>query len=200
MAGLLKPTSGEIYLNNKNIKLFKREEFARLVAFVPQNFYINFPFTVAEIVATGRYPWKKKFEQLNSKDYKCINNAISICELNSLKHKTILNLSGGERQRTVFARALAQDSDILLLDEATSNLDIKHTLKIFEYLKYSKKNVISIFHDLNLAKLYSDKIIMLKQGNIFDYGNTKEIFNLKNLSELFEVSEKTLEKLIVGTI
>ncbi len=123
------PDSGHIFLNGKELASVSRKEIAKNIALVSQNYNINFPFTVKEIVMMGRHPYIPRFSHPAEKDIDLVDSIMEKTEINSFRNKRITELSGGERQRSVFARALCQDTPWLLLDESFSNMDISHTLR-----------------------------------------------------------------------
>ncbi len=191
VSGFLKPQSGSVDLDTKNILSFSKNELAKQISLVSQDYGINFPFSVEEVVMMGRHPHIPRFSQPTDRDIEMANKIIGTCEIDHLKKRKITELSGGERQRSVFARALCQDTPILLLDEAFSNMDISHTLQMLTLVKRlvieKNKIVISVFHDLNLASSWSDEIIMLKNGKIKAMGNAQEILTKEKIKEVFNV-------------
>ncbi len=191
LIGYKKPDSGNIKYKGKEISKYKKREISKEISLVPQEFHTDIPFTVEEVVFMGRYPYLSRFSNFSPEDIKIIDHVIKLLELESIKKRCITELSGGEKQRVIFARALAQDTPVLLLDEAISNMDIKHKLKILDILKEKiekeKKTIIMTMHDINLAALYADKLIMMKTGKVVAYGNTEEIIEKETINFVFEV-------------
>ncbi len=191
LLGYLKPEKGEVILEQKNIKKYKKREIAKKIAYVPQNYAVNFPYTAEEIVLMGRYPYIPKFSLPTKKDYQLVEHIEKLMELDSLRHRIITNLSGGEKQRVMIARAIAQDTQLTLLDEPTSNLDIKHSLKILDIfrkkVKKENKTVICVFHNINEAAQFCDELIFMKKGNIIAAGCIEEVLNEDVLKEVFEI-------------
>ena len=199
-----RPSSGKVSLFGLPLKRYTQKRMARKVALVPQNFYINFAFTVEEIVLMGRHPHIAKFSALTSQDRQLVETAIQSADIESLRKKYITALSGGERQRGIFARALAQDTPVLLLDEATSNLDIKHTLNTLDMIafqvKSQKKTVIAVFHDLNLAAHYCDYLLFMKEGALVIHGPTEEVLKEEHIKEVFEVDSQITQNAFSGSM
>ena len=130
-----KPTGGRIVYKGKDLGSYSTKELSTEIALVPQNFYINFPFTVKEVVMMGRYPHIPRFSAPSAEDVDIVQEIMEKTGVSEFTGRFITELSGGERQRVVFARALAQDTHVLILDEATSNLDINHSISLVEYLR-----------------------------------------------------------------
>jgi len=189
-----KPASGNMYFNGKPLIDYSKRELSRAVALVPQNFYINFPFTAEEIVMMGRYPHIPRFSQPTAEDIRMVKNIMKETETEKFKNRFISELSGGERQRVVIARALAQDTPFLFLDEATSNLDINHALSLLNLAKAgtetSNKTVISVMQDINLAALFCDEFIFIKEGQVVMSGPARETLKNETLKEVFDVDSK----------
>ncbi len=192
ISGFLKPLSGTIELDTKSLVLFSKKELAKRISVVSQDYGINFPFSVKDIVLMGRHPYISRFSLPSAEDVQKAEDTMSICGIIHLQGRKINELSGGERQRCIFARALCQDTPILLLDEAFSNMDIHHTLQLLQLIKKSVKEnnklVISVFHDLNLASTWSDSILVLKKGEVMAFGKSADVLTKENIKDTFEVN------------
>ena len=188
--GLLVPQQGEMLVRGGDIRQKSRRELAALLAFVPQEFSLVFPFTVREIVMMGRYYHLGGLQFEDGADYRIVEEAMARTDTLPFAERLINNLSGGERQRVLIARALAQQSDIMLLDEATAFLDIKHQLALFELIKkLNKENgltVLIVTHDINLAAQYTDRIILLQGGKIHSLGRPAEVVTEENIRNVYE--------------
>ncbi len=191
LTGYLKPDSGNIFFDKQNILSLSSNEIARKTALVSQDYYINFPYTVREIVTMGRHPYMGRFFSADKEDVNIINAVANLTEINSLMNRDITCLSGGERQRCVFARALCQKTPILLLDEAFSNMDIHHSFNLLKNLKKEIKNsnitIIAVFHDINFASIWSDEMIFLKKGNIIASGTPEDILTEETIKQAYEM-------------
>jgi len=185
------PATGGVFLNGKNLTAYSRKQLAKEIAVVPQNFHINFPYTVADIVMMGRYPYIPRFARPAAADLALMEKVMHQAEAFEFRHRFITELSGGERQRVVFARALAQDTPVLLLDEATSNLDIRHTMalmnQVSEKTQRSDGLVIAVFQDINLASVFCDELVFFRNGAIVDHGRKDEVLNPDTIRTVFEV-------------
>ena len=188
------PRSGSIRYRGNDIESYAKRELAREIALVPQDFYINFPFTVREVVLMGRHPYIPRFGSATIADQEIVDRAIQFMELEQFQDKYVTELSGGEKQRVVFARAFAQDTPALILDEGTSSLDIHHTLKLLDLVRQNvrlkNKTVIAAMHDLNLAAAFCDQIVFIKAGEIVAKGRTEDVLNAENIRQVFGVDAK----------
>ncbi|TFZ40376.1 ABC transporter ATP-binding protein [Soehngenia longivitae] len=180
---------GNISIYGKNIRDYTRKELARIVSFVPQDTYLDFEFSIEELVFMGRYPFQKRFQNDGKYDYDISYRAMALTNTLEIKDRLITQISGGERQRALIAKALAQDPKIILLDEPTSHLDINHQIEVLELLKELNKKqnltIISVLHDLNLASRYSDKLVLLKDGQILKSGNVDEVLTASNIENAY---------------
>lgn len=186
----LYPRIGEIYFKGENIFKMDLKEFCRSVAFVSQDFEANFAFSVLEVVLMGRIPHLKRLQFETKEDIKIAENALSECDILSLRDKMIDELSAGERQRVIIARALAQEPILLILDEPTSHLDIGHQIQILDLLKrLNRQNnltIVMVLHDLNLASAYCDRIVLIDKGEIFQEGSPDQVLTYQNIESVYK--------------
>ena len=161
-----KPTTGKIKINGIDIWQLTSRQVACSIATVLQENSSDFSLTVREIVTLGRTPYSKWLTNSNSEsDKKIVQSSIDRLSLTKFENRHLNTLSGGERQRVMVARALAQEPDILILDEPTNHLDIRQQLEILNLLKDLSITVITSLHDLNMARINCDEILILKDGH-----------------------------------
>lgn len=188
------PTAGRITYKGRDLGTYSTKELSKEIALVPQNFYINFPFTVREVVMMGRYPHIPRFSAPSAEDISVVQDIMEKTEVSEFTGRFINELSGGERQRVVFARALAQGAHVLILDEATSNLDINHSISLLNIcerrMKQQGRTVISVMQDINLAAVYCDYLVFMSRGRIVTHGATRDVLNPATLHKVFNVDAK----------
>ena len=191
IARINKPTNGDIFINNKNIKKVKEKNIAKEVAFLPQGPVCPDGLTVRELVAFGRFPHQKMIGGLTSYDKEIIDWAIEETGLSEFADRGVENLSGGQRQRAYIAMVIAQNSDYIFLDEPLNNLDMKHSVEIMKTLRKLcdelNKTVVIVIHDINFASCYSDYIVALKDGKLVKNGVTEETIQKEELESIYEI-------------
>ncbi len=169
LAGVLRPTGGAVMLKGRPLADRPRRAVARVMALVPQEGGLADDFTVAEAVALGRHPHRSRFGAWRAEDADAVAQALAAADLEALRDRPVQALSGGERQRVLFARALAQAPEIMLLDEPTAHLDLAHRQRLLDLLAARHRaglTVICVLHDLNLAALYCDRLVLMAGGRI----------------------------------
>ena len=188
------PTGGTIVYKGRDLGSYSTKELSKEIALVPQNFYINFPFTVKEVVMMGRYPHIPRFSAPSAEDIDIVQEIMEKTGVSDYTGRFITELSGGERQRVVFARALAQDTQVLILDEATSNLDINHSISLLNIsekrMKQQDGTIISVMQDINLAAVYCDYLVFMTKGRIAIHGATKDVLNSDTIRRVFNIDAK----------
>jgi len=187
------PFKGKVLIEGKDIKSFNGKKLSKKIAILTQNYNSEFPYTVYESVALGRYPYLRgPFSTLSEKDKLIIEESIKIVGLQTLKDNFINELSGGELQRVFLAQAFAQDPLVLLLDEPTNHLDLKYQLEILNYIKTwaNEKNkiVLAVLHDLNLVYSFADRVILINEGKIRKDGSPKEVLNSRALEKTYDIN------------
>ena len=191
-SGVLKPSQGEIKLDGSSLSRLSRRSIARTVAVVPQQFHIAFAFTVTEVVMLGRIPFLKAFTEEREIDRQFVSSALKLVGISELKERRFDEISGGERQKVILAMALAQQPKLLLLDEPTVHLDIAHQVEILELVRSLNKErgltVIAAMHDLNLASLYFDRLVLLKEGRVSADGTPHQVLTEARIREVFSAS------------
>ena len=191
-AGVLRPTGGKVQLDGTNLNKLSRREIAQRVAVVPQQFHMPFAFTVEEMVLLGRIPFIKTLTGETAEDRSAVHHAVQMLGIEHLKGRTFNELSGGERQKVILAMTLAQEPRLLLLDEPTQHLDIAHQVEILELIRGFNKErgltVVGAMHDLNLAALYFDRLILLKDGSIYASGSPAEVLTAENIERVYSAS------------
>ena len=198
------PDEGHIDYNGRALSSFSKKELSREIALVPQNFYINFPFTVREIVTMGRYPHIPRFAAPSPEDMDTVDMVMEVTKTTDFARRYITELSGGERQRVVFARALAQTAPVLILDEATSNLDINFSISLMNVAEQrvvqNGDTVIAVMQDINLAAGYCDYLIFMSGGRIAAHGATESILNPETLRSVFNIETKVYQESYTGSL
>ena len=199
LSGLL-DYSGEVLLNNIDIKKLSRKKISKSIAMMSQISEVHFSFSVYETVSLGRYAHtgKKLFPENHYSHNDIVFECLKKVGLLDIKDKLITELSGGQLQRVYLARVFAQQPEIILLDEPTNHLDIKHQIELIEYLKEwandKNKIVISVMHDINLAMQLADKIILMDNGEIVFIGTIDEIKNSDILEKAYNTDIKSFMK------
>lgn len=198
LCGVLRAQAGRVRWNGSELGMVKRRDLARSIALVPQELVVPFAFTVAEVVGLGRTPHMRPLLGESSRDREAVARALALTDAGTLANRYFGDLSGGERQRVVTAMALAQILDaegdgtapaVLLLDEPTVHLDVNHQIQVLELVhKLNRERgltILATMHDLNLASLYFDRLILLKEGRIVTEGIPREVLSKERVEQVF---------------
>jgi len=189
--GNLKGYDGNIVYKGRNLKQMNYSQRAKEISVLYQNCDCDFPFSCFEVAAMGLYPHKGNLNGLNKNDIDFIKHIMELTDTIKFAHKNINCISGGQRQRVLIARALLQKPKLLFLDEAMSGLDISSRIKMTEIIFNECKNngitAVNISHDINLAFEKSDKIIALKNGEVYSFGKPEDLLNKDFFREVFNV-------------
>ena len=186
LAGLRKPTRGEVTFNGVNLAHINRRETAQQIALVAQQLDTTDRLSVRETVELGRTPWLGPITPFGEADRKIVEDALVETGVAHLAERQWQTLSGGERQRAHIARALAQKADYLILDEPTNHLDIHHQLAILALIKRLPITVILALHDLNQA-MGCDRIGIMEGGRLEIVGSPEDTLTAERINRIFEV-------------
>ncbi|MGL5939569.1 MAG: ABC transporter ATP-binding protein [Waterburya sp.] len=191
LARLLKPKSGMVYLDGKDIVQLKSKTVAQKLGMLTQSPIAPEGLTVRDLVAMGRYPYQNWLQQWSKEDELKLAEALEITMMSQLADRALDKLSGGQRQRAWIAMILAQDTDILLLDEPTTFLDLSHQVELLDLLQElheSKgKTIVMVLHDLNLACRYADYLVAVQQGKVYAMGTPKQVMTESMVQEVFNL-------------
>jgi iron complex transport system ATP-binding protein len=184
-----KPDSGDIMIGGESTKSMSHRELSRRIAVVEQEQRFATDITVRELVALGRLPYQSLLSEESEADRQAVELSLTQGGLLDLSERTLSTLSGGERQRARLAMALAQDASILALDEPTTHLDIRHQLDLLtllETLRAQGLTVLAVLHDLNLAALFCEDLILLKEGQVYATGTVDQVLTAENIAAVYD--------------
>lgn len=185
---VLQPNNGKIFFDGTELSELSHRDTALKMAVVAQHSTVNFDFSVLEMVLMGRSPYKGLLDRDQLDDYEIARHALAQVGLSDFEIRNFNTLSGGEQQRVILARALAQRTECLVLDEPTNHLDIKYQLELMTIVKRLDATVVSAIHDLNLAAIYCDRIIALKDGHIVCSGTPQDVLSSDTIRHIYGVS------------
>ena len=189
LSGLQKAQKGTVTIKDKNILNYRRRNLSQIMAIVPQHIEVGFPFTVADTVIMGRSPHLGILGMEGENDFHIAEEAMKFTDVSHLTDRKLFQLSGGELQRVIIARAICQQPEIILLDEPTTALDPAHQLKIMDLMEKFRREhgttIIMVSHDLNLASMYGDRVLLLKSGRVVKTGDPKSVLNKELLEDSY---------------
>jgi ABC-type cobalamin/Fe3+-siderophores transport system ATPase subunit len=191
LGGMLKPTSGSVFLADSALGSWSRRDVARRIAFVPQETHSSFDFSVLDVVLMGRFPHLGAFALEGPEDLAIARDALQATGTSVFETRSFNTLSGGEKQRVVIASALAQRAELLLLDEPTASLDVGHQLEVTALLTRlnREQNVTMVLttHDLNFAASLCRHLMLVRDGRVIASGPTGEVLTANAVKALYDV-------------
>jgi ABC-type cobalamin/Fe3+-siderophores transport systems, ATPase components len=186
------PYTGTVQFEGSDIARMKPAQIARRIGVLTQSHHVAYSFTVEEIVKLGRYCYSPGiFDAMTQEDAGQVQNALEITGMTPFKNQSVLTLSGGELQRAFLAQVFAQNPNMLILDEPTNHLDLVYQKQIFEligqWLKEPKRAVLSVVHDLSLARAYGTHAILLDKGRVVSCGALRDVVTRDKLCEIYNM-------------
>lgn len=182
------PFEGAIRLEGRSVEDWSARDRARRLAYVQQAPTLTFDFTVEELVVLGRAPHRGWLQAYRAKDRARVREALAMVDLEGFASRSVLSLSGGELQRVFLAQALVQEADLLLLDEPTSHLDVHYQFAFMEQIQglvEEGRAVLAVFHDLELAARYADRLLVLKEGKLVADGAPADVLTPACIADVF---------------
>ena len=197
------PYTGTIRFAGKDLKKTDAATRARSLGVLSQNHFVGYAFSVEEVVRLGRYAHRGGlFTSRRADDEAAVEEALERTGLTPLRRQSVLTLSGGELQRTFLAQVFAQDPDYLLLDEPTNHLDLVYQKQIFaliaEWLKTPGRAVVSVVHDLSLAKAYGTHALLLNRGKPVAYGDAAAVMRPEHLNAVYDMDVADWMRALLG--
>ena len=197
IARIIQAKSGDIFVNNINIKEQSPKDLAKVMAVLPQSPQAPSGLTVEELISYGRFPHQKGFGKMKKEDEDIVTWALKSTGIEEFRERPMEALSGGQRQRAWIAMALAQQTEILILDEPTTYLDLAHQLEILKLLEELNRKqgttIVMVIHELNNAARFADHMIGVKKGKVVCQGTAHEVMTKENLKELFNIDAEIVE-------
>ncbi len=191
IARVLQPMSGSARLDGTSVHTIPTRTLAKSLALLPQGPIAPEGLTVKELVSQGRFPHQTLARQWSAEDSHAVFAAMQAADVAGFADRRVDSLSGGQRQRCWIAMILAQDTDVVLLDEPTTFLDLKVQVDVMTLLRqiahHQNRTLIVVLHDLNIAAMFGDKIIMMRGGVIVDQGPPDDVMTRRNLARVFDL-------------
>jgi len=187
-SGVLLPLQGSVDLGERNIQKISRSNIAKILGYLPQELESLYDLSVEEVVSMGRYPHISSFGSWTAADRDAVARSLHFTEMQEKRNSPLSRLSGGEKKRTFLASVLAQEPKVMLLDEPTASLDIHHQIQFLSLLKILAADGMAIAvatHDLNLASLFSDRLLVLDQGKIAAVGDPKQVLSAELIHAVY---------------
>ena len=184
------PYTGNIRWENEDIRTMKGNKLAQRIGILSQKNNVSYAYTVEEVVGLGRYAYKGGlFSGRDDGGKAQVEKALEMTGLTDLRHASMLTLSGGETQRVFLAQVFAQNPQVLILDEPANHLDLKYQQHIFslirEWLKEPGRAVLSVVHDLSLARRYGTHAILMDHGKSIARGEIREVMAPDTLQQVY---------------
>jgi iron complex transport system ATP-binding protein len=202
LSRLLRPRSGAVLLDGREIASTSTRHVARRLAILPQGPALPEALTVRQLVRHGRYPHHRLLRSWSAQDEHAVERALAMTAMTELADRPLDELSGGQRQHAWIAMTLAQETEVLLLDEPTTYLDLAHQVAVLELLselnRRDGRTIVMVLHDLNQAARYADEIVALRDGCVVACGPPDEVVTEELVRDVFDVEVRVVEDPVTG--
>lgn len=188
IARLIAPDTGDVHLRGEDVGSMRRRTLAQHLAFVEQHATTSLDLRVADVVLLGRSPYRSALDGDSAEDIELARDALRHVDMTGTEQRRWHTLSGGEQQRVQLARALTQQPSLLVLDEPTNHLDVGHQLQLLQYVKRTGITTLAALHDINLAAMFCDSIIVLHHGRVAAAGSVDDVLTSNLLADVFSVT------------
>ena len=195
-------SGGRILLDGEDLASYSSREFARRVAYLPQQPAATDQLTVRELVRFGRQPWHGLLGRFGPDDQRAVVRAMALTQIEPYADRLVESLSGGERQRVWLAAMIAQQTRYLLLDEPTSALDVAHQVEVLALIRQLSHEldlgVVLVLHDINMAARYCDRLVALREGALLRQGTPEELMTSATLEAIYQLPMQVLAHPVTG--
>ncbi|MEJ6403135.1 ABC transporter ATP-binding protein [Yoonia sp. 2307UL14-13] len=202
MARVLKPMSGMVSLDGKNVHQMPTRNLARQLALLPQGPVAPEGLTVHELVSQGRFPHQSLTRQWSAEDSRAVSDAMQAADVTEFSDRRVDSLSGGQRQRCWIAMVLAQETDVILLDEPTTFLDLKVQVDVMTLLRAiareKGRTLVVVLHELNIAAMFADQIVIMRNGRLIAQGAPERVITTENLAAGFGLQATVIKDPVTG--
>ncbi len=192
---ILQIRSGSVYIDGNDIKKMKRDEISRICTTVPADIPSDFSLTTRDFVMLGRSPFDVGWWWESEEDMEIVEKAMWDFGIQHYSDRKLHELSSGERTRVLLAKGIVQRPKLMMVDEPSAHLDIKYQIQVMEMLKGLSRSGITVMmasHDVNLVTRYCDKVLLLSEGTIVDYGSPKEVVTNESIKKVFHIDVKVI--------
>jgi len=190
----VQPSTGRVIFQERNIRDYAPRELAKMIAYLPQIHTSPSDISIRTLVSYGRYPYKKFGAGLSSEDKRIVDETLELTGLSHLSDRMLDKLSGGEKQRAWIAMTICQQPQVLLLDEPITYLDVGYQVEVLELIRELgqrlKITIVMVLHDMNFTARYSDRIYVLKDQRVHNYGEPEQIIERENLKQVFSIDSQ----------
>ncbi|MDT0305425.1 ABC transporter ATP-binding protein [Streptomyces sp. DSM 44917] len=196
---LMRPRGGAVLLDGRELATLPTRRIAQVIGLLPQSPSAPESVTVADLVARGRQPHQRWWQQWSEADERAVREAMELTDVADLAARPVDALSGGQRQRVWIAMALAQETDLLLLDEPTTYLDIAHQIDVLDLIRRLERTVVTVLHDLNQAARYADHLVAMREGRIVARGRPEDVVTAETVREVFGLAARVVPDPVTGS-
>lgn len=203
IAGLVRPAAGEVRAAGRPVRAYQPRERARLLAYLPQDTTVSFPFTAYQVTMMGRHPHLGRFAAEGAADHRAVEQAMARAGTARWADRIVPSLSGGERQLVLLGKALAQDTQVLLADEPVAALDLRHQLTVLRTLRAEAdagRTVLVVLHDLNLAARYCTALTLLAHGRVRAAGRPAAVLAADHVEAAYGVRVAVRDDDLTGSV